>query len=115
LNLANDEFEKMRAKGNHGLLCRQWSKLEELYVTVAKVSERVSKFGTVRNKDNFFSPEDIQIGVNLQRLQDCMAEVVRNTVTIKILGKNELRWPETDVSQIHLDQSRTTNMLPDDS
>lgn len=65
LNLANEEFEKMRTKGNHGLLCKQWNQLQELYETVNKVSERVSKFGVTRNKDNFFSPEDIQIGVNL--------------------------------------------------
>jgi len=25
LNLANEEFEKMRTKGNHGLLCKQWN------------------------------------------------------------------------------------------
>jgi hypothetical protein len=55
----------MRIKGNHGLLCKQWGKLEELYITVGKVSDRVSKFATSRNKDSFFSPEDIQIGVNL--------------------------------------------------
>ena len=70
LKNANEEFEKMRAKGSHGVLCRQWNKLDELYVTVSKVSDRVSKFQTSRNKDSFFSPEDIQIGVNLQRLSD---------------------------------------------
>lgn len=59
LNLANEEFEKMRTKGNHAVLCKQWTKLEELFVTVNKVSERVSKFGVSRNKDSFFSPEDI--------------------------------------------------------
>lgn len=48
LSLANDEFEKMRAKGNHAVLCKQWNKLEELFVTVHKVSERVSKFGVSR-------------------------------------------------------------------
>ena len=49
----------MRTKGNHAVLCKQWTKLEELFVTVNKVSERVSKFGVSRNKDSFFSPEDI--------------------------------------------------------
>lgn len=107
----------MRTKGNHGLLCRQWTKLEELFVTVGKVSDRVAKFAVTRNKDNFFSPEDIQIGVNLQRLQDCMDEVVRSTVSIKILGKTELKWPDHDVSGINfnLDQSRTTSVAHDES
>jgi hypothetical protein len=44
LKNANEEFEKMRTKGSHGVLCKQWNKLDELYVTVSKVSDRVQKF-----------------------------------------------------------------------
>lgn len=101
LKLANEEFEKMRGKGNHAVLCKQWNKLEELYGTVNKVSERVSKFGVSRNKDNFFSPEDIQIGVNLQRLSECVSDIVKNSVSIKILGKTELKWPaDHDITSV---------------
>ena len=93
----------MRAKGSHGVLCKQWNKLEELFVTVSKVSERVSKFGVSRNKDSFFSPEDIQIGVNLQRLSECVTEIVKNSVSIKILGKTELKWPaDHDITSVQL-------------
>jgi hypothetical protein len=103
LKVANEEFEKMRVKGSHGVLCKQWNKLEELYATVGKVSDRVSKFGSSRNKDTFFSPEDIQIGVNLQRLSDTVAEIVQNSVSIKVMGKTELKWPpDHDISGLQI-------------
>jgi hypothetical protein len=60
------------------LLCKQWPELEKLKADTERASLSVTKFEKSKQKDSFFKEEDIQIGVNLQKLNDFVKEIVKN-------------------------------------